>query len=333
MILDISRETLSSHHFLSSNPDDNRHRTARSVWSGRHPRAFDAPGRTKSAGMPRAPDASRGSMPVWRQRRTASLLGKPPQGCLPERPGAAIFLLTERANADTLRVVKHISSFAGHSSALSRGVGCAWLALALVVPVGLCRAGEIPRPMLPAGVGVNIHFVTGQEQDPDLIQQAGFKFMRMVYDWSSIETKKGEYSWKVYDDLLAHLEQRGLRAIFILDYSHPLYEETVTSPHPQSGVAYQKTASPRHPESVAALSRFAAAAAKHFHARHILWEIWNEPNGNFWSPKPNAPEYTALAVATARAIRQAEPKATIIGPAAAAFPWEFLETFLKSGVL
>ena len=187
--------------------------------------------------------------------------------------------------------------------------------------------------MLPAGVGVNIHFVTGQEQDLDLIQQAGFKFIRMDFDWSSIETKKGEYSWKVYDELLAHLEQRGLRAIFILDYSHPLYEETVTSPHPQSGVAYQTTASPRHPESIAAFARFAAAAAKHFHARHILWEIWNEPNGNFWSPKPNAPEYTALAVATARAIRQAEPKATIIGPAAAAFPWEFLETFLKSGVL
>ena len=65
----------------------------------------------------------------------------------------------------------------------------------------------------------------------------------------------------------------------------------------------------------------------------MLWEIWNEPNGNFWSPKPDAQQYTALALATAKAIREAEPQATIIGPASSGFPWEFLETFLKSGVL
>ena len=65
----------------------------------------------------------------------------------------------------------------------------------------------------------------------------------------------------------------------------------------------------------------------------MLWEIWNEPNGNFWSPKPDAQQYTALALATARAIREADPQATIIGPASSGFPWEFLETFLKSGVL
>ncbi len=50
-------------------------------------------------------------------------------------------------------------------------------------------------------------------------------------------------------------------------------------------------------------------------------------------PRPDARQYTALAVATAKAIRQAEPRATIIGPASAGFPWEFLETFLQSGVL
>jgi hypothetical protein len=72
---------------------------------------------------------------------------------------------------------------------------------------------------------------------------------------------------------------------------------------------------------------------KHFQGRHILWEIWNEPNGNFWSPKPNAEEYTTLALAACKAMRAADPDATIIGPASAGFPWEFLEHFLRSGVL
>jgi len=192
---------------------------------------------------------------------------------------------------------------------------------------------EIPAPVLPAGVGVNIHFVTGHARDLDLIAGAGFKFVRMDFQWGATERQKDQYDWSGYEELLANLDQRGLRAIFILDYSNPLYEETVTSPNPLTGKAQSSTASPQHPASIAAFARWAAAAAKHFQGRAVLWEIWNEPNGNFWSPKPDAAQYTALALATGKAIRAAEPRATVIGPASSGFPWEFLETFLKSGVL
>jgi len=192
---------------------------------------------------------------------------------------------------------------------------------------------EIPEPVLPAGIGVNIHFVTGHEKDLDLIAAAGFRFVRMDFHWQDVEVRKGEYHWAGYEELLANLKKRGLRAIFILDYSHPLYEENVTSPHPQTGAAHRTLASPQHPESIAAFARWAAAAANHFRGQHILWEIWNEPNGNFWAPRPDVQQYTALALATARAIREADPGATIIGPATAGFPWEFLESFLKSPAL
>jgi polysaccharide biosynthesis protein PslG len=197
----------------------------------------------------------------------------------------------------------------------------------------LVGAAEIPEPVLPAGVGVNIHFVTGQEKDLDLIAAAGFKFVRMDFHWGAVEPRKGEYHWAGYEELLANLDNRGLRAILILDYSHHLYETDVTSPHPQTGEAHKTTASPQHPESIAAFAQWAAASAKHFQGRHVLWEIWNEPNGNFWAPKPDAQQYTTLALTTARAIRMADPKATVIGPASAGFPWEFLETFFNSGVL
>ena len=65
----------------------------------------------------------------------------------------------------------------------------------------------------------------------------------------------------------------------------------------------------------------------------MLWEIWNEPNGNFWTPKPDAQQYTALALGH----RQSDPRGGAAGddhrPRLVRFPWEFLETFLKSGVL
>jgi len=204
--------------------------------------------------------------------------------------------------------------------------------LACVLPL-LAAAAEIPAPVLPAGVGVNIHFVTGHEKDLDLIAAAGFRFVRMDFAWEAIETSKGEYNWAEYEELLANLEKRGLRAVFILDYSHRLYEETAASPNPITGESHKATASPQHPASIAAFARWATASAKHFQGRHVLWEIWNEPNISFWSPKPDAQQYTTLALAASRAIRQAEPRATIIGPASSGFPWEFLETFLKSGVL
>jgi len=206
----------------------------------------------------------------------------------------------------------------------------AWLALFSVAAQG----AELPPLIFPEGVGVNIHFVTGRQRDLDLIAAAGFKFIRMDFGWEGIERKKGEYDWSAYEELTANLEKRGLRAVYILDYSHPLYEAGVSSRNALNPAQDQRgTASPQHPESIAAYARWAAAAAKHFHGRHVIWEIWNEPNGFFWKPKPDVQQYTALALAAAKAIREAEPDATIVGPALSGFEWPYFEAFLKSGVL
>lgn len=206
---------------------------------------------------------------------------------------------------------------------------CVWLFL---LPV-LCPAAELPQPQIPQGVGVNIHFVTGHEKDLDLIAAAGFRFIRMDFAWTGIEREKGQYHWEEYEQLLAQLDRRGIRAVFILDYSNPLYEPEVTSVNPLTHALHRTTSSPQHPESIAAFARWAAAAVEHFKGRHVLWELWNEPNIDFWSPKPDVHQYTTLALAACKAIRRADPQATIVGPATSGFPWDFLETFLKSGVL
>src|SRR5438876_8323437 len=132
----------------------------------------------------------------------------------------------------------------------------AWLSLLLLPVAG--GAAEIPDLVLGPGVGVNIHFVTGHERDLDMIAGASFKFVRMDFAWEAIEKRKGEYDWKGYDELLANLDKRGLRAILILDYSNPLYEQTVTSPNPITGTQRRSTASPQHPQSVAAFAQWAA---------------------------------------------------------------------------
>ena len=195
------------------------------------------------------------------------------------------------------------------------------LLASLVISTFAATAAELPKLMLPAGVGVNIHFTRGRERDLDMIAAAGFKFIRLDFTWESIERKKGVYDWSAYDELTKNLARRGLRAYYILDYSNPLYEE-------KKGVA-----SPQHPESVAAFARWAAAAAKHFQGRHVVWEIWNEPNISFWKPAPDANQYATLALATMKAIRAADPQATIFAPGTSGLPWPFLESLFKSGAL
>ncbi len=212
----------------------------------------------------------------------------------------------------------------------------AWLLIlsALLAAAPALRASDLPDLILPAGVGVNIHFTTGHEKDLDLIAAAGFKFIRMDFVWGGIERQKGEYDWSAYDDLTTQLARRRMRAYFILDYSNPLYEQPVTGTNPITGaIEKHSIASPQHSESVAAFANWAAASVKHFHNRGVVWEIWNEPNISFWQPKPDAEQYTALALATCRAIRNADPSATIVAPASSGFPWEFLETLFQAGAL
>lgn len=215
------------------------------------------------------------------------------------------------------------------------------LAFFLLCPVCLVKSQlysseDNKKPLgTPTGVcaGVNIHFVTGHEKDLDMIAAAGFKFIRMDFIWASTELEKGIYDWTGYDELTSNLEKRGLSAIYILDYSNSLYGETVESVNPINGKVRKNVASPQHPESVEAFARWSAAAAEHFRGRSILWEIWNEPNIFFWSPRPDVTQYTTLAMATAKAIREKVPEASIIGPATSEVPLSFLEPFFSSGVL
>ena len=181
--------------------------------------------------------------------------------------------------------------------------------------------------------GVNIHFTTGHEKDLDMIASAGFKFIRMDFVWQTIERTKGTYIWADYDELTANLHKRGLRAIYILDYSNSLYEGPVDSKDPITGEEQKGTASPQHPESLAAFASWATAAAEHFKDSNIIWEIWNEPNISFWKPKPDVEQYIDLAMATCRAVKSVVPKSVIIGPGTSQIPLPFIESFLVSGVL
>lgn len=178
----------------------------------------------------------------------------------------------------------------------------------------------LPGPAIPNGFGVNIHF-RGQPRDLDMIAEAGFKFIRMDLTWSGVEKTEGIYDFarSGYDSLTVGCSRRGIRILYILDYSNTLYESDM---------------SVRTEIGRRAFADFAAAAAKRYAGNGILWEIWNEPNiKHFWKPEPNAADYCKLVQQAAAAIRKADPNGLVVAGATSQIPFEWLEECFKSGLL
>ncbi|HEX5324672.1 MAG TPA: cellulase family glycosylhydrolase [Capsulimonadaceae bacterium] len=186
--------------------------------------------------------------------------------------------------------------------------GCAY------TPAG---AASFPPPIVPQGFGVNIHFTGAPAKDIDGLAKMGVGWIRMDFLWGGVEKTKGAYDFSAYDTLVTALSAHHIYPLFILDYENPLYGPN----------------SPSTEEDRAAFARFAAAAARHYAGKIILWEIWNEPNISFWKPAPNVKDYAALALATAQAIKGADPRATVIAPGMSTMDFPFVETCFQAGLL
>jgi len=200
---------------------------------------------------------------------------------------------------------------------------CILLAGCLILgAIALSSRAAFPLPELtvPNGFGVNIHF-RGEPRDLDLIADAGFKVIRMDLTWGAVERKKGLYEFEKsgYDALTKGCSKRGIRILYILDYSNRLYESD---------------RSVRTEQGRRAFAAFAEAAAKRYAGKEILWEIWNEPNiKQFWRPQPSVYDYCKLVKETAPRIKKTDPSGLVIAPATSTIPFNWLKQCFKKGLL
>ncbi len=195
--------------------------------------------------------------------------------------------------------------------------------LVWVACVGWGRVGDAepfpwPEPVVPQGLGANIHFTTEQPGELKMLADSGMTWIRMDFVWSRIEREPGKYDFGAYDRLVADLERHRLRALFILDYVNPHYDEGL-SPYSETGRK--------------AFARWVAASVAHFKGRGILWEMYNEPNIRFWRPEPNPENYIKLAIEVGKAIRETAPEERYIGPATSRIDMAFLEKCFQGGLL
>jgi polysaccharide biosynthesis protein PslG len=195
-------------------------------------------------------------------------------------------------------------------------------AIALSIAAASCTAQRSAGPWsLPAGpdsMGVNIHFTDAKPGEMKMIADGGFRWVRMDFAWAATEREKGKYDFAAYDRLVDACDARHIRIMFILDYANNLYD---------------KGLSPSSDEGRMGFASWASAAAMHFQGRGILWEMYNEPNIGFWTPKPNVQNYIALAKEVGKAFRAAAPGEVYIGPAVSEMDYPFLEACFQAGML
>ena len=190
----------------------------------------------------------------------------------------------------------------------------------------------LPTSIVPEGLGVNVQFsATDTGAIVTKLADAGFRFARLDVLWNLVEQARGQYDFSIYEPIVGALAARGIRPLLILDYNNPLYDNTHSPPLTEVG--------PHTDQARQAFARFAAVAAEHFKASGVIWEIWNEPdNPRFWYPKPDPDSYMALAKAAIQAMRQADPHATIVGPALVGLEpkyqdaWNFLQRCFVLGL-
>jgi hypothetical protein len=137
--------------------------------------------------------------------------------------------------------------------------------------------------------------------DLDLLHAAGMRYTRFDFSWANSEPAKGARQY--FDKLDAVLDAVIARGL--------TYTITVLETPAWANGGRGKMAPPADPRDYA---DFMGVLARHEAGRpNMVWEIWNEPNlPQFWTSGPDAGAYTAMLRAAYRAIKAADPDATVL---------------------
>lgn len=127
------------------------------------------------------------------------------------------------------------------------------------------------------------------------------------------------YVDQIYDGLLKH----GVKPVVELSFMPKKLAFNPDALHP---FWYKQNVSP--PKSMAKWSGLMSALGRHLVDRYGVdevaswyFEVWNEPNIDFWTGIPQQKSYFELYAAAARALKAVSPRLQVGGPATAAAGW------------
>jgi MYXO-CTERM domain-containing protein len=84
------------------------------------------------------------------------------------------------------------------------------------------------------------------------------------------------------------------------------------------------------PSATAAFAAYVRVATEHYVGRGVRFEVWNEPDNEFWTPTDPV-AYAAVAAVVIDAVHAADPTALVSTGGISWFDFEFLEAALRAG--
>ena len=137
------------------------------------------------------------------------------------------------------------------------------------------------------------------EMEVKRTKAAGMKYFRTDFGFGGIAKSGDRYDFARYDDLVNQLDAAGIEVLPVLQG----YDWSVRRSRPDAVPLY------KHPET---WRKFIRAVAEHYKGRIHAYEIWNEQDGGFWKPSPNAAQYVPLLKIAYQEIKAVDPDAKVI---------------------
>ena len=152
-----------------------------------------------------------------------------------------------------------------------------------------------------------------------IARNSGVKWARLQSGWQRAEQEPGKYDFGWLDEMVDSLLEAGIQPWFSLSFGNKFYMEDAEPLPPHGNYFFSPT---RFGEKgIRGWTNYCKAMAEHFKDRVTHWEVWNEPNAGFLRVpnmgkviKAEEPSvYVELVAITAKAVREVQPQAKIIG--------------------
>ncbi|PPF23152.1 hypothetical protein C5D07_03005 [Rathayibacter tritici] len=178
--------------------------------------------------------------------------------------------------------------------------------------------------------GIN-SFLTEQDSPAEadrqaaLLEGAQVRWAREEFEWKRIEPRKGYYDWAKFDQAVAISQARNVDMIGKLVYSAPWASSAPAGTSAEDAQYYP-------PSSTADFASYAAATVARYRDRVHVWEVWNEPNTDYyWRGGATAGQYGELLKAASAAIKAVDPTATVLVGGLDQFSDPFMAGVLAAG--
>jgi hypothetical protein len=129
------------------------------------------------------------------------------------------------------------------------------------------------------------------------------------------------YTFDTYTPFYEALEQNRIHPLSILDYANPKYDEGHT-PYTDAGRQ--------------AFAAYSAAVMKRFRGQITAVEVYNEPNGWWFTSGPASADptyYAALLASTYAAVKAVDPSVTVIGGVTAGTVLDWVRRMFEAGAM